>query len=100
MGDHARSMRTEGSATTTVERLLATMTADQQVRLLAGGTYWSTRADPEIGLRAMVLSDGPAGVRGTRWDERDPSACLPAPVSLAATWDEPLVKRVAALLGV
>jgi hypothetical protein len=26
-----------------------------------------------IGLRSMVLSDGPVGVRGQRWDERDPS---------------------------
>jgi beta-glucosidase len=51
-------------------------------------------------LRAMTLSDGPAGVRGERWDERDPSTCLPAPVLLAATWDEPLVRRVAAVLAV
>jgi beta-glucosidase len=75
------------------------MSVEQQVRLLAGADYWSTACYGGIGLRAMPLSDGPAGVRGTRWDERDPSTCLPAPISLAATWDEPLVRQVAGLLA-
>jgi beta-glucosidase len=47
----------------------------------------------------MVLSDGPAGVRGQVWDERHPSANLPCPTALAASWDEGLVERVAALLA-
>jgi beta-glucosidase len=47
----------------------------------------------------MVLSDGPAGVRGQLWDERHPSANLPCPTALAATWDERLVERVATLLA-
>jgi beta-glucosidase len=40
------------------------------VRLLTGADFWSLHPEPEIGLRRMVLSDGPAGVRGERWDER------------------------------
>jgi beta-glucosidase len=47
----------------------------------------------------MVLADGPAGVRGQVWDERHPSANLPCPTALAASWDEALVERVAALLA-
>jgi beta-glucosidase len=47
----------------------------------------------------MVLSDGPAGVRGQVWDERHPSANLPCPTALAASWDERLVERVATLLA-
>jgi beta-glucosidase len=82
-----------------VDRLLAAMSVRQQVRLLTGADYWSTRGDSRVGLRGMTLSDGPAGVRGVRWDERDPSTCLPAPISLAATWDEPLVRQIAGLLA-
>jgi beta-glucosidase len=82
-----------------IDRLLAAMGVQQQARLLTGADYWSTRGDSRVGLTAMTLSDGPAGVRGVRWDERDPSTCLPAPISLAATWDEPLVRRVAGLLA-
>jgi beta-glucosidase len=48
---------------------------------------------------AMVLSDGPAGVRGQVWDDPHPSANLPCPTALAASWDEPLVERVAELLA-
>ena len=40
------------------------------MRLLTGADFWSLHPEPEIGLRRMVLSDGPAGVRGERWDER------------------------------
>jgi beta-glucosidase len=47
----------------------------------------------------MVLSDGPAGVRGEHWDERDTSASLPSPTALAASFDEGLVERLGALLA-
>lgn len=82
-----------------VDHLLAVMSLEQQVGLLSGASFWSTRGDSRIGLRAMTMSDGPAGVRGVRWDERDPSTCLPAPIALAATWDESLVRQVARLLA-
>jgi beta-glucosidase len=47
----------------------------------------------------MVLSDGPAGVRGETWDERSTSVSLPSPTALAATWDEALVERLGGLLA-
>ena len=47
----------------------------------------------------MVLSDGPVGVRGTSWDERDWGANSPSPTALAASWDPDLVEEVGALLG-
>ena len=47
----------------------------------------------------MVLSDGPAGVRGELWDERDPSANIPSPTALAASWDEARVERLGRLLA-
>src|SRR5260370_41225858 len=45
------------------------------------------------------MRDGPAGVRGTRFDASRPSSSLPCPVALAATWDEGLVRDVAHALG-
>src|ERR1044071_5941638 len=45
------------------------------------------------------MSDGPAGVRGERWDERDPSANVPSPTALAASWDEARVERIGRLPG-
>ena len=72
---------------------------DDKVRLLTGADNWRTCPLPAIGLRAMVVSDGPAGVRGITMDERNPSASLPCPSALGATWDPDLVQTLAAALG-
>ncbi|MDP1847816.1 MAG: glycoside hydrolase family 3 C-terminal domain-containing protein [Solirubrobacteraceae bacterium] len=78
---------------------LAALSLEQKVRLLTGADFWSLHAEPAIGLRRLVVSDGPAGVRGERWDEREPSANVPSPTALAATWDEALVEAVGRLLA-
>jgi beta-glucosidase len=78
---------------------LAGLSLEQKVRLLTGADFWALGAEPEIGLRSIVTSDGPAGVRGRLWDERDPSANVPSPVALAATWDTGRVERIARLLA-
>jgi beta-glucosidase len=78
---------------------LGRLTLEQKVRLLTGADFWALHAEPEIGLRRVVTSDGPAGVRGERWDEREPSANVPSPTALAATWDEPRIERIGRLLA-
>ncbi len=79
--------------------LLAALSLDDKVRLLTGADNWRTCPLPAIGLRAMVVSDGPAGVRGITMDERNPAASLPCPSALGATWDPALVQALAAALG-
>jgi beta-glucosidase len=78
---------------------LASLSLERKVRLLTGADFWSLHPEPAIGLRRLVLSDGPAGVRGERWDERDPSANVPSPTALAASWDEARVERLGRLLA-
>ncbi|WP_437575407.1 beta-glucosidase [Sorangium sp. So ce887] len=78
---------------------LGALSLEQKVRLLTGADFWSTYPEPAIGLRRMVVSDGPVGVRGEHWDERDPSVSLPSATALAATWDEALLERLGALLA-
>ena len=79
--------------------LLAALSLDDKVRLLTGADNWRTCPLPAIGLRSMVVSDGPAGVRGITMDERNPAASLPCPSALGATWDPALVQALAAALG-
>lgn len=67
--------------------LISQLTLEEKVLLLSGQDAWSTYALAKIGLRKMVLSDGPTGVRGPLWDERDPSLSLPSATCVAATWD-------------
>jgi beta-glucosidase len=78
---------------------VAALSLQQKVRLLTGADFWSLHPEPAAGLRRLVVSDGPAGVRGERWDERDTSANVPSPTALAATWDEQLVEDLGRLLA-
>ena len=75
-----------------------TLSLEQKVRLLTGADFWSLYPEPAIGLRRLVVSDGPAGVRGELWDERDTSANVPSPTALAASWDETRMERLGRLL--
>ncbi|MER7799088.1 glycoside hydrolase family 3 C-terminal domain-containing protein [Streptomyces parvulus] len=78
---------------------LAALDLDAKTRLLSGQDMWSLPALPEIGLRSLVMSDGPVGVRGVRWTADDPSVALPSPTALAATWDPGLAHRAGVLLA-
>jgi beta-glucosidase len=78
---------------------LGRLSLAQKVRLLTGADIWALSPEPAIGLRRMVTSDGPVGVRGEWWDERYPSANVPSPTALAATWDEVRIERIGRLLA-
>ena len=82
-----------------VEHLLAQLDLEEKVSLLAGQDFWSLPAIERIGLRSLVMSDGPIGVRGTGWAPDDPSIALPSPTALAAAWDVELAARAGRLLG-
>ncbi|HEY0119259.1 MAG TPA: glycoside hydrolase family 3 C-terminal domain-containing protein [Cellulomonas sp.] len=76
---------------TSPEAVLSALTRDEKIALLVGVDMWSTAAVPRLGLRAMVMSDGPAGVRAV---DGSSSASFPAPSSLGATWDVDLAAKV------
>ncbi|MAO34575.1 MAG: glycosyl hydrolase [Zunongwangia sp.] len=76
--------------------LLEQLSLEDKAALVQGADFWTTVPLPQIGLRAMTLSDGPAGVRGPRWDEREPSLNLPSGSALAASWDDALAYRYGA----
>ncbi|MFJ8330887.1 beta-glucosidase [Streptomyces sp. NPDC094437] len=82
-----------------VEAALGTLDLDAKARLLSGQDTWTLPALPEIGLRSLVMSDGPIGVRGVHWSADDPSIALPSPTALAAAWDPELARRAGVLLA-
>src|SRR6202167_1858265 len=57
---------------------LAALTLEEKVQLLTGRDFWNTWPIEKIGLRRILVSDGPSGVRGETWDERGPSPHPPA----------------------
>ncbi len=79
-----------------IESVMASLTLEQKVSLLAGHDNWHTQALP--GVPAMRVSDGPAGVRGTSWTG-PASASFPCGTALGASFDPALVEEVGAALG-
>ena len=91
-------MTTSTEATEERSRVAA-LPVEEKVRLLTGADSWRTYGAPALGLRPIVMSDGPAGIRGISKDDRNPSASVPCPAALGATWDSELVRELAAALG-
>ncbi|MGV9800708.1 glycoside hydrolase family 3 C-terminal domain-containing protein [Mycobacterium sp. NPDC003449] len=81
------------------------LSIDQQAALGSGATFWTTKAVGD--LPALVLTDGPHGVRmqsGGATDHlgigsSEPATCFPPAVGLAQAWDPELVRRVGEALG-
>jgi len=60
-----------------VEDVLDKLNIDEKVALLSGTDFWHTASVPRLGVPAVRVSDGPNGVRGTKFFNGVPAACLP-----------------------
>ncbi|WP_458686423.1 beta-glucosidase [Nocardia tengchongensis] len=85
--------------TDAIDDLLAKLDLPAKIRLISGAGFFRFAGDESIGLAEMPVSDGPSGVRGEQWDERDPSVSLPSGTALAATWDRDLLTDIGALIA-
>ncbi|WP_083420905.1 beta-glucosidase [Curtobacterium sp. MCBA15_009] len=83
-----------------IDALVDQLTTEEKVQLLTGRDFWTTWPIEKIGLRRILMSDGPSGVRGEVWDERDPSLNLPSATALSASWDAGVAKRYGAAAAV
>lgn len=89
----------QNSCNAKVERLLSVLTLDEKCNLLSGKNMWETADISRLGVRSLKTTDGPAGVRGARWTGGTHTTYIPCGISLAATFDPPLVRRLGHILG-
>ncbi|MCU1508372.1 MAG: hypothetical protein JWQ12_637 [Glaciihabitans sp.] len=78
--------------------LVGALSLEEKVSLLTGFSTWTLTELPSIGLRSMVVSDGPIGVRGVD-EDATASAQLAAPSGTAATWDEDVLSELGSLMA-
>ncbi|ALV39823.1 glycosyl hydrolase [Pseudarthrobacter sulfonivorans] len=83
-----------------LQALLAELTLEEKVQLLTGRDFWTTWPLEKIGLRRMLFSDGPTGVRGEVWDERQPSMNFPSAAAISSSWDPAIADRLGAASAV
>jgi beta-glucosidase len=84
-----------------IEALIAQMTLDEKLSMLHGAEDPSSLGQagyipgvPRLGIPELRLADGPAGVH-----VRAPATAMPAPVSLASTFDPELAYQFGQVLG-
>ncbi len=93
-----------------VRDLLGRMTLEEKVSLFSGANWMETVAIPRLGIPAIKMADGPAGIRA--WygpsaltnaaNSKFPkitSTAFPSGIALAATWDPAAAQSVGQALG-
>ncbi|MFV0427522.1 MAG: glycoside hydrolase family 3 C-terminal domain-containing protein [Beutenbergiaceae bacterium] len=74
--------------------------------LLSGATVWESRAIPDLGVRTLIMSDGPHGIRRQEGpsdhlglNASQPATCFPTAATIANAWDVELVTELGQALA-
>lgn len=87
-----------------IPTLLSQLTLEEKAGLCSGADFWHTKAVERLGIPAMMVSDGPHGLRtqaagSTDVNQSIPAVCFPTGCAAAASFDPELTRREGALLG-
>uniref|UniRef100_S0DEM6 Glycoside hydrolase family 3 protein n=1 Tax=termite gut metagenome TaxID=433724 RepID=S0DEM6_9ZZZZ len=89
-----------------IQSLLKEMTLEEKAGLCSGADFWHTKAVERLGLPAVMVSDGPHGLR-KQAEESDhlglnrsvPAVCFPTGAALASSFDRALLRTLGETLG-
>lgn len=94
---------TEGSSTAAI---IAGLTLEEKASLTSGADFWTTKAVDRVGIPAIMMTDGPHGLRKQQAATDHlglaasvPATCFPPAVGLGSAFDPELAERVGAALG-
>ncbi len=83
------------------------LTLEEKASLTSGASFWYTKPIDRVGIPAIMMTDGPHGLRKQReggdhlgMGDSVPATCFPPAVGLGSSWDVDLIERVGAALGV
>src|SRR3954465_7506759 len=89
-----------------VTRILDALTLEEKASLVIGSDFWHTAPVERLGIPAVMVADGPHGLRKEEetsgeaaLGESVPATCFPTASALASTWDVDLLRRVGVALG-
>ncbi|WP_127819556.1 glycoside hydrolase family 3 C-terminal domain-containing protein [Microbacterium sp. CPCC 204701] len=93
--------------TTSAAASVAELTLEEKASLTSGASFWYTKPIDRVGVPAIMVTDGPHGLRKQReggdhlgLGDSVPATCFPPAVGLGSSWDVDLVHRVGEALGI
>ncbi|MBQ8514699.1 MAG: glycoside hydrolase family 3 C-terminal domain-containing protein [Ruminococcus sp.] len=89
-----------------IPEIVSQLTLEEKAGLCSGGDFWHTKAVERLGIPAMMVCDGPHGLRkqeqtGDHMGINDSikAVCFPAGCATASSFDRDLVRRMGEALG-
>ena len=89
-----------------IPELLEQLTLEEKCSLLSGSDFWHTQPVERLGIPALMVSDGPHGLRRQAenademgLEESVPATCFPTAAALASTWDVALLEEIGRALA-
>lgn len=89
-----------------IQQIISKMTLEDKISLCTGGDFWHTKAMPQYGIPAIMMSDGPHGLRCQAAEadmiginESLPATCFPTAVTAGATWNKELYAAEGEAIG-
>lgn len=83
------------------------LTLEEKASLTSGADFWTTKAIDRVGLPAIMMTDGPHGLRkqagGTDHlglASSVPATCFPPAVGIGSSFDPEIIERVGAAIGI
>ena len=89
-----------------IREIVSKLTLEEKASLCSGGDFWHTKAVERLGIPAMMVSDGPHGLRKQK-DEGDHlgvndsivAVCYPAGCASASSFDRELLVKMGGAIG-
>ena len=87
-----------------IDALIRQMTLEEKAALCTGASAWTTTPVERLGIPAMLVSDGPHGVRRVPdihsiGAQSLPATCFPTASGIASSWDVDLIHEMGEALG-
>ena len=89
-----------------IKELVKKMTLEEKVSFLSGSDFWHTQPIERLGIPAVMMSDGPHGLRKQNLEADNiginnsiKAVCFPTGAGLASSFDVDLVERIGQALG-
>ena len=89
-----------------IEKILQQMTLEEKADFCSGSDFWHTQPVERLGVPAVMMSDGPSGLR--KQDEQGdhlginesiPAVCFPSSAAVASSFDTALAEKLGNTLG-